>query len=665
MPSKLRTIAAEDLYRFELITHCEIQPNGLNVIYALGTVDRATEEKVSHLWMASTTGGPPRQFTFGEQSDTTPRWSPDGKQIAFLSNRGQRKQTQIHVIPVDGGEARPITNMQGEFGGFEWSPDGKQIVVQFRKRDPDDLEREKDGQKKLGIVARHYDRVHYKLDGYGYLPKERWHLWLINSTTGKARQLTDHPVYDELEPAWSPDGSQIAFVSNRCDDPDLDPDVVDLFVASTTDGRIRCVETPLGRKSLPQFSPDGTRIAYFGREGRGDDWKSVHLYFADMGGKKLAQNLTGENDFCISSGTINDTGSPPQSKPTWSPDGRSIYFQIPQHGSTLLKAVSVEDRIVHDVVAEKGVVGAFTFDTTHSRLAYYFGTMSDPGQIMLREMASLESRSLTKLNLWLRKVDLGQVEEVWTKGADDNDLQGWILKPPGFRSDRKYPSILEIHGGPQTQYGNLLMHEFHYLAAKGFVVHFCNPRGGRGYGEEHTRAIWNDWGNRDYADLMAWTDHVSRRRFIDKKRMGVAGGSYGGFMTTWIIGHTDRFAGAVAQRVVSNLVSMRGSSDFNWDFQVMFGGKPPWEDLDNFWRMSPMKHIGQAKTPTLVIHSEQDMRCDPEQGEQVYVALKQLGVDTELVLFPDSPHGLSRSGRTDRRITRLGHIERWFAKYLK
>ena len=665
MPAKLRVIAAEDLYRFQLISHCEISPDGSNVIYALKTVDRATEETVSHLWMAAATDGPPKQFTFGDQSDTSPRWSPDGKRIAFLSNRGPEKQTQIHLIPVDGGEARPLTKLRGQFGGFEWSPDGRQIVVQYRKSDPDHLERETDEhKKKLGIVARHYDRVHYKLDGYGYLPKELWHLWVINSRTGKARQLTDHPVYEELEPAWSPDGSQIAFMSNRCEDPDLDLDAVDLFVASSADGRVRRIETPVGQKSLPQFSPEGTRIAYFGQEGRGKDWQNVHLYIADNCGKTLVRNLTGKNDFCISSGTINDIGSPAQSRPTWSPDGQSIYFQIPQHGSVLLKAVSVEDGTVRDVIDEKGVVGAFTFDSMHSRLAYHFATMTDPGQIMLREMASPESRQLTRLNPWLRKVDLGRAEEVWTKGADDNDLQGWIIKPPGFTAGRKYPSILEIHGGPQTQYGNSLMHEFYFLAAKGYIVHFCNPRGGRGYGEEHTRAIWNDWGNRDYADLMAWTDHISKRPFIDKKRMGVTGGSYGGFMTTWIIGHTDRFAGAVAQRVVSNLISMRGSSDFNWSFQVMFGGKPPWEDLDNFWRMSPMKYIGQAKTPTLVIHSEHDMRCDQEQGEQVYVALKQLGVDTELVLFPDSPHGLSRAGRTDRRIVRLGHIERWFDKYL-
>jgi dipeptidyl aminopeptidase/acylaminoacyl peptidase len=265
----------------------------------------------------------------------------------------------------------------------------------------------------------------------------------------------------------------------------------------------------------------------------------------------------------------------------------------------------------------------------------------------------------------LREVELGEIEEVWFKGADGDDLQGWILKPPHFQPEKKYPSILEIHGGPFLQYGNTFMYEFYFLAGQGYVVYFCNPRGSQGYGEEQAKVIANNWGSVDYDDVMAWTDYVVQQPYIDEGRMGVAGGSYGGFMTGWIIGHTDRFEAAVAQRVVSNLVSMWGTSDFNWDIQREFGDKPPWEDLESMWRQSPLAHIGNAKTPTLVIHSEQDMRCELEQGLQLYVALKWLGVETELVLFPDESHGLSRGGRTDRRIARLRHMLRWFDRYLK
>jgi dipeptidyl aminopeptidase/acylaminoacyl peptidase len=223
-----------------------------------------------------------------------------------------------------------------------------------------------------------------------------------------------------------------------------------------------------------------------------------------------------------------------------------------------------------------------------------------------------------------------------------------------------------MHGGPLAQYGNIFMHEFYYLAANGYVVAFCNPRGGQGYGEAHARSIWNAWGKADYEDVMAWTHFVAAKPYVDADRMGVTGGSYGGFLTNWIIGQTDHFKAAVTQRSVSNQLSAWGSSDFNWLFQQEIGeDKPPWENFELYWQHSPMKYIGRAKTPTLVIHSEQDLRCVLEQGEQIYVALKRLGVDTELVIFPDEPHGLSRGGRTDRRIARLNHILRWFNRYLQ
>ncbi len=239
------------------------------------------------------------------------------------------------------------------------------------------------------------------------------------------------------------------------------------------------------------------------------------------------------------------------------------------------------------------------------------------------------------------------------------------MKPPGFDPQKQYPSILEIHGGPLAQYGNFFMHEFYYLAANGYVVYFTNPRGGRGYGEEHAGAIQGEWGIHDYEDLMAWVDYMEKLPYINSKRMGVTGGSYGGYMTVWIIGQTSRFKAAASQRCVSNFVSMWGSSDFNWTFQQLINDKAPYEDLQAFWDRSPIKYIGNAKTPTLVIHSENDHRCPIEQSEQVYVALKRQGVDTEFVRFPEEFHGLSRNGRTDRRIARLNFIRGWFDRYLK
>jgi len=666
--TKKRTITAEDLYRFQLINDVRISPDGKNVVYTVSKVDRKTEKKFSNLWVGLTEGDEPRQFTFGEQYDGQPRWSPDGSQIAFLSNRGDKeKPAQIYLIPFQGGESHQLTHIEGEIGDFVWSPDGKRFACAIRKTDLDVLEREKDDQKKkLGVASRHYDRVFYKLDGFGYLPKERWHIWSIDAQTGKGKQLTDHQVFDEQSPAWSPDSRWIVFTSNRSHDPDFNLDSIDLLVIPAVGGELRTITTPIGEKSMPSVSPDGRWIAYFGIEGEGLSYKNNSLWIVPFDGSAAPRNLTEKLDIHLSSMVINDMGQPEMMPPTWSTDSQTIYFPVAIHGSSTLNSISITGENFQTLIGEGGTVGSFSLDKKQERLAYFYGTMTDPCQVHILELPPKNSRPLTKINQDLLKtINLGEIETCWIKGAAGSDLQGWILKPPGFDPKLKYPSILEIHGGPLTQYGNFFMHEFYFLAAQGYVVHFCNPRGGRGYGEEHAKAIWGDWGNADYADIMSWTDFVARKPYIDKKRMGVTGGSYGGYMTVWIIGHTDRFKAAITQRCVSNLTSMWGSSDFNWAFQYELQAGPPFEDLEKFWNMSPIKYIGNAKTPTLVSHSENDLRCPIEQGEQVFVALKRIGVNTEMIRFPEEFHGLSRTGRTDRRIIRLNHFVRWFEKYLK
>ena len=666
---RARRITAEDLYRFQLISEPQISPDGKIAVFCQHRVEKEKEKKYANLWVVPTEGGEAHQFTRGDQADTRPRFSPDGTQIAFLSNRKDEKQPQIYLVPVRGGEARRLTDLKGTIEAFEWSPDGKRLLLQFRAKDPEEIDREKDeDKKKLGVVCRHITRVFFKEDAVGFLPVARWHLLMIDVRTGKTTQLTEAEIYDERDPTWSPDGKTIAFCSNRTKDPDLDPDAVDLYTIPAAGGEMKKLSTPVGPKWSPSFSPDGAWLAYYGHEGKGQDWKQTRLWIVPSGGEGTARNLTADYDFNASAWTINDMGNPPQVPPTWSTDGRTIFFQVAHHGNTVLKSVSVDGDApqANDVIVEQGIVGTFSFDSSENNMIYFHADMKDPGQVWLREMATGRSQVLTRVNEdLLRGIDLGEIEEVWFKGAAGNDLQGWILKPPGFDPSTTYPAILEIHGGPQVQYGNFFMHEFYFLAAHGYVVYFCNPRGGQGYGEEHCKAIHNNWGTVDYDDLIAWTDVVVAKPYIDKDLMGVTGGSYGGYMTNWIIGHTDRFKAAVTQRSVSNLISMYGSSDFNWAFQTEFGDVPPWEDLDNYWRQSPMKHIANVKTPTLVIHSEQDQRCAIEQGEQIFVALKRLGVDTELVRFPDEPHGLSRQGRTDRRIARLNHILRWFDRYLK
>lgn len=666
--SKKRSIEGQDLYRFEQISTPRISPDGKFVAYAQHRVDQKTEKKYANLWVAPVASGTPHQFTFGDQTDVQPRWSPTGEQIAFLSNRADKeKPPQLFLISISGGEARPLSSIPGSIGSFSWSPNGKSILCTVQKTDAVVLEREKDEQKKkLGVVDRQYDRLFYKLDGFGYLPKERWHLWTVDAATGKARQLTDHAVYDELAPAWSPDGKWIALISNRSIDPDLRPSADDLFVIPARGGELRLIPTPIGPKGQPSFSPDGRWIAYYGNEGEDLDYKNTSLWIVPADGTEPARNLTEPYDLHVSPWTINDMGEPEMMPPTWSNDSQTIFYQVSFHGSSILMKINLTGSQPETILGEGGVVGSFTLDKKQTSLAYFWGRMDDPGQIMILDLASRQSRQLTNVNQdLLDQIQLSQVKEVWYQGPDGTNLQGWIMTPPDFSPQKKYPSILEIHGGPRVQYGYFFMHEFYYLAAQGYVVYFTNPRGGRGYGEAHTKAIWRDWGKADHADLMAWADVVVKEPYIDKQRMGVTGGSYGGYMTVWIIGHTHRFHAAVAGRCVSNFVSMWGSSDFNWTFQMEIGGLPPFEDLDNFWKHSPIAYIGNATTPTMVIHNEFDLRCPIEQGEQVFVALKKLGVDTEMIRFPDEFHGLSRTGRTDRRIARLNHILRWFDRYLK
>ncbi len=668
MATRKRLINAKDLYRFELVIEPRLSPDGSQVLYAQPRIGRKTEKKYSNLWLVPFLGGDPRQFTHGDQSDTHARWSPDGSQVAFLSNRADLdKPSQIYLISSIGGEAIPLTHVNGEILDFSWSPNGKQLLCTVRKLDPDALERQKDEEKKeLGVVYRRYTRVFYKLDGYGYLPHERAHLWLVDVKTGRARQITNHPVYDEFDPAWSPDGKSIVFRSNTSSDPDFFPDYEDIFIMSTGGGEKRKLPTLVGSKTQPVFSPDGHWIAFYSIEGDGLGYKNQGLWIVPADGSAKASNLTAAYDLNCTPWTINDQGSPEQMPPTWSNDGQSIYFTDSHHGSSLLRSISVDGNNLQTHSAEGGVVGSFTFDRSQTKLAYFYGKMDDPGQVFARDIAENKDRRLTTVNRsWLDRIDLGSMQEKWFKGPDGNDLQGWILTPPGFDPARKYPAIIEIHGGPLTQYGNFFMHEFYYLAAQGYVVCFCNPRGGRGYGEEHAKAIYGNWGDADYRDLMSWTDLVAGLPFIDPERVGVTGGSYGGYMTVWIIGHTQRFRAAVTQRCVSNFVSMWGSSDFNWNFENELNRKPPFESLEYYWDHSPIKYIGNAKTPTLVIHNENDHRCPIEQGEQVFIALRRLGVDSEFVRFPDEFHGLSRTGRTDRRIIRLEAISGWFDRYLK
>jgi len=663
----LRSMTAQDLYALQLITDVRLSPDGRCVAYGVQRVDKKTEKKYENLWMVRTDGSGERQFTQGDQVDASPRWSPDGRTLAFLSSRKEGESAQVYVIDADGGEARRLTDLKGEISNLTWSPDGKSILMEFKQEDQEAIDREADEQKKkLGVVSRHYRRLIYRWDGYGWFGHERTHLWLVDVATGEMKQLTCGNVCDEIGASWSPDGKSIVFCSNRTEDPDLERDMWDVYVMPVAGGAMKLVKTPAGPKSAPVFSPDGSRICYVGPREPNEWWQNAELWVVPSDGKGEARSVTRQHDISLICLTLNDLGAGLQMPPVWSTDGKVVYFQISQQGNTKLMGISVDEGRLYGIIDPVGCVGTFTMDDRQKKVAYFLGTMTDPGQVWIRDIGSGEGRQLTHLNQALfSQIDLGKVEEMWFKARDGYDLEGWIMTPPGFDAKKKYPSILEIHGGPDAQYGHLFMHEFYVLAAAGYVVCFSNPRGGIGYGEAHEKAIWDGWGTVDYDDLMDWADFVEKKPYIDRTRMGVTGGSYGGYMTNWIIGHTHRFAAAATQRSLSDLISFWGTSDKNWIEQLPYGGKSPQESIDKLWDRSPAKYFGSVTTPTMVLHNENDFRCPLGQGQEVFTALMVRHVPSEFVVFPEEPHGLSRIGRTDRRIDRLNSIRRWMDTYLK
>ncbi|MFT7587539.1 MAG: dipeptidyl aminopeptidase/acylaminoacyl peptidase [Cellvibrionaceae bacterium] len=668
-----RPVAAEDLYSIPTITGAEISPDGSHVIYSQQRVDRKTEKKYSNLWLAPADGScKPRQFTYGDHVDTAPSWSPDGRSIAFMSNRKDTKQIQLYILPMNGGEARPLTDIKGSINGFSWSPDSQKLAIVHRKKDADVLEREEDPQKeKLGVIERHITEIKIRQEDVGYMPKEEAHIYILDAASGEMTQLTDGD-FSERSPVWSPDGATILFISNRLADRWLVPHGDELYtIPADGNGTMTKIDSHTGSKGSASFSPDGEHIVYSGmRLSPGHWYQNMDIYIVPVANDgESAINISQEFDHHFTNCTGGDVTNSPGMDPTFSYDSRYVYTLASRHGGNPFCRIDGTSGQLEKIIDDGSVVGMISLDESNDYAAFFRGTQIDPGNLWVIDLHTKAEVQITDIHAdYLAEIEIGKIEEHWIKGKDGNDLHGWILTPPNFDPSKKYPSILEIHGGPQTQYGRTFFHEFYLLAAAGYVVHFSNPRSSQGYGEAHSAAIYSDWGVKDYADIMAWTDFVAEQPYIDTERMGITGGSYGGYMTSTAIGMTDRYKAAIVLRMLSNWVSFHGSSDMNWSSQYLAGfDGGPWEDgnLEHYWRMSPMSLVGNVETPTLVLHSGGDLRCPLEQSEQYFVALKHRGVDTEMVIFPEENHGLSRGGRTDRRIARLAHMLRWFDKHLK
>ncbi len=687
---KQRGITAEDYYAFESLGDPRLSPDGRWVAYVVTTVDQRQNRRLSQIWLAATDGSrPPRQFTTSPQSASSPRWSPDGRSLAFLSTRpapenAQASQqgsatptptpspspstsptpisasmppglpsalqtaapdatprAQVWLLSLDGGEARRVTNLKNGVGTFDWSPDGTRLVLTSRTGPS--------GIKAPSSDVRHYKHLSYKFNDTGWFDDKRSHVWVADVQTGAATQITFGEDWNDSDPQWSPDGNFIAFVSDRTGKAFDESRNTDVFVIDSAGGPMRKISDHDEADNSPRWSPDGKTITFLGRIRERDHPK---IYVAPSGGGQPSRNVAPQLDLI-------------PSNLTWAEQGRALYFETGVRGEAHLFRVDAKDGKIKQVTKGARAVRLVDIANDSHRLVYAANDFKHLDDLYASDLDGSGERRLTNLNarLW-PQLRLADVERLTYKGAEGWEIDGFLVKPVGWQEGKKYPLILNIHGGPASMYGVDWFHEFQVYAARGWAVFYTNPRGSTGYGQKFERGIEGEWGRNDYTDVMNGVEEVLRRNpWIDRERLGVTGGSYGGYLTNWIVGHTNIFKAAVTLRSVTNFVSDEGTRDDAYGHKDDFGGDL-FEKFDLYWERSPLKYAANVKTPILILHSENDFRVPLEQGEQWFRALKHFGATAEFVIFPRENHNLTRTGEPKHLVESLNWQLYWFDRYL-
>ena len=643
-----------DLFDLEYISDPQISPDGSKVIYVRNFKDIMTDRDYANLWMTNIDGSQNRPLTQGNQRDFSPVWSPDGSKVAYRSNQ-QDEKTKLFVFYLDTKESVALTNSANAPGSVSWSPDGQSLAfTQFVPKDKKSL---------LSIPGKpkgadwneapiYIDELNYRGDGAGYLPSGNSQIFTIGLSGGTARQRTfDDQNYGS--PSWSADGKSLIFSSNLHEDNELEPNNSEVYELDLNSGSVKALTSRKGPDGSPAISPDGKMIAYIGFDDTYQGYQIRDLYVMNTDGTGI-KNLTESLD--------RSAGNP-----QWEASGKGIYFQYDDQGQTKIAHVTLNAKIKTVVEGLGGLdlgrpynAGSYSV-SNNDRFAYTLGGGDHPADLAV--WADGKSTRITSVNDDVFSYrEIGEVEELWWKSSfDDLDIQGWVVTPPNFDPNKKYPMILEIHGGPFAMYGNSFSYEVQQYAAAGYVVLYTNPRGSTGYGGEFGNLIHHDYPNHDYEDLMSGVDALIEKGYIDTDKLFVTGGSGGGVLTAWIVGKTDRFKAAVVAKPVINWTSFVLHADGAAFFSKYWFGAMPWEDIENYWRRSPLSLVGNVKTPTMLLTGEKDFRTPISESEQYYSALKLLGVESAMVRIPNASHGLVN--RPSMLMSKSASILSWFNHY--
>jgi dipeptidyl aminopeptidase/acylaminoacyl peptidase len=639
----------EDIFELTGVSDPRVSPDGLTIAYVVWSVDRDENEYRSAIWLAAADGStPPRRFTSGSKRDASPRWSPDGRSLTFASNR-EGEHAQLYAIAVGGGEPRKLTDLKEDVTAPAWSPDGGRLA--FTARVPNAASQEDDAARR---PPRRFTRLQFKLDDVGWTGDRRQHVFTV-AADGSAppEQLTDGD-FEDADPCWSPDGARIAFTSAR--DESWDRTVArDVYVIRTDGGSLEKLTTSDGTVERPSWSPDGSRIAYLVSPGIFDDPRHGQVAVIDVATRERLVLSEALDRNCLPWPLLRE--------PIW--DGDDLLFVVEDHGNMPLYRVPANGSVKPEVVegADVCLVG---YDAAAGVIAH---APTEP--TALSELA-VGGRRLTDVGAaFAQRLELAEPERFVAFSSDGAEVEAWIVRPVDFVAGERYPTILNVHGGPFAQYGNRFFDEFQIQAGAGYAVLYANPRGSSGYTESWGRAIRGPivdgpgWGSVDYDDLMAVMDEAVRRfSFVDPERLGVTGGSYGGFMTSWIVGHTDRFRAACSERAVNDFMLEVGTSDTGWMMRGEFGAF--WfETPEAHLAMSPITYASDITAPLLIIHSEDDLRCPVGNAEELFTILRLLDKEVELVRFPSEGHELSRSGSPIHRVQRAEIVLDWFDRHLR